>query len=162
MDRNPPITNRKPWPFEPVKVKFCFLRGLLRWLTAVKNAIVSSLLNLRIRMFVKSAVKVFVCNIWIYDAWEMYLFEVKQWYCHGSIQASVGNYPPTPPLNTYFSLTAKWWVRGGVVGGQFPRNQNWSIVVILQVISLLRISHIIYVTSFLHLLLQWHSRARSV
>ena len=55
----------------------------------------------------------------------------------------LGNYPPTPPLNTYFSLTAKWWVRGGVIGGQFPRNQNWSIVIILQVISLLRISHII-------------------
>ena len=56
MDRNPPITNHKPWPFEPVKVKFCFLRGPLRWLTAAKNAIVSWLLNLRIRMFVKSAV----------------------------------------------------------------------------------------------------------
>ena len=25
-DRNPPITNHKPWPFEPVKVKFCFLK----------------------------------------------------------------------------------------------------------------------------------------
>ena len=57
MYRNPPITNHKPWPFEPVKVKFCFLRGPLRWLTAAKNAIVSWLLNFRIRMFVKSAVK---------------------------------------------------------------------------------------------------------
>ena len=56
-DRNPPITNHKPWPFEPVKVKFCFLRGLLRWLTAAKNAIVSRLLNFRIHMFVKSAEK---------------------------------------------------------------------------------------------------------
>ena len=55
-DRNPPITHHKPWPFEPVKVKFCFLRGSLRWLTAVKNAIVSWLLNFRICMFVKSAV----------------------------------------------------------------------------------------------------------
>ena len=55
-DRNPPITNHKPWPFEPVKVKFCFLRGPLRWLTAAKTAIVSWLLNFRIRMFVKSAV----------------------------------------------------------------------------------------------------------
>ena len=55
-DRNPPITNHKPWPFEPVKVKFCFLRGPLRWLTAAKNAIVSWLLNFKIRMFVKSAV----------------------------------------------------------------------------------------------------------
>ena len=48
--------NHKPWPFEPVKVKFCFLRGRSRWLTAAKNAIVSWLLNFRIRMFVKSAV----------------------------------------------------------------------------------------------------------
>ena len=55
-DRNPPITNHKPWPFEPVKVKFCFLRGPLRWLTAAKNTIVSWLLNIRIRMDVKSAV----------------------------------------------------------------------------------------------------------
>ena len=56
MDRNPPITNYKPWPFEPVKVKFCFLRGPLRRLTAAKNAIVSWLLNFTFRMFVKSAV----------------------------------------------------------------------------------------------------------
>ena len=55
-DRNPPITNHKRWPFEPVKVKFCFQRGPLRWLTAAKNAIVNWLLNFRIRMFVKSAV----------------------------------------------------------------------------------------------------------
>ena len=55
-DRNPPITNHKPWPFELVKVNVCFLRGPLRWLTAAKNAIVSWLLNFRIRMFVKSVV----------------------------------------------------------------------------------------------------------
>ena len=56
-DRNPPITNHKPWPFEPVKVKFCFLRGPLRWLTAAKNAIVRGWsLNFTIRVFVKSAV----------------------------------------------------------------------------------------------------------
>ena len=29
-DRNPPITNHKPWPFELVVVNFCFLRGPLR------------------------------------------------------------------------------------------------------------------------------------
>ena len=51
-----PITNHKPWPFETVKVKVCFLKGPLRWLTAAKNAIVSWLLNFRIRMSVKSAV----------------------------------------------------------------------------------------------------------
>ena len=56
-DRNPPITNQKPWPLEPIKVKFCFLRGPLRWLTAAKSAIVSWFLNFGIRMFVKSAVK---------------------------------------------------------------------------------------------------------
>ena len=55
-DRNPPITNKKPWPFEPIKVKFCFLRGPFKWLTAAKNAIVDWLLNFRIRMSVKSAV----------------------------------------------------------------------------------------------------------
>ena len=55
-DWNPPITNHKPWPFEPVKVKFCFLGGPLGWLTAAKNSIVCWLLNFRIRMFVKSAV----------------------------------------------------------------------------------------------------------
>ena len=43
--------------FEPVKVKFCFLRSPLRWLTAAKNAIVSWVLNFRIRMSVKSAVR---------------------------------------------------------------------------------------------------------
>ena len=50
-DQNTPITDQKPWPFEPVKVKFCFLRGPLSWLTAAKNAI----WNLRIRVFLKSA-----------------------------------------------------------------------------------------------------------
>ena len=46
-------TNHKLWPFEPVK--FCFLRGRLKWLTAVKNANVCWLLNFRICMFLKSA-----------------------------------------------------------------------------------------------------------
>ena len=55
-DRNPPIANHKPWHFEPVKVKFCFLRGPLRWLTAAKNAIVRWSLNFTFRVFVKSAV----------------------------------------------------------------------------------------------------------
>ena len=53
---NPPFTDHKPWPFEPVVVKFCFLRGPLRWLTAAKNANVSCLLNFRVPMFLKSAV----------------------------------------------------------------------------------------------------------
>ena len=52
------FTNHKSqtWSFELVKVKFCFLRGPLTWLTAVKNAIVSWLLNFRIHVFLKSAV----------------------------------------------------------------------------------------------------------
>ena len=33
--------------FKPIKVKFCFQRGLLRWLRATKNANVSWLLNLQ-------------------------------------------------------------------------------------------------------------------
>ena len=38
IDWNPPITIHKPWLFEPIKVKFCFLRCPLRWLTPAKNA----------------------------------------------------------------------------------------------------------------------------
>ena len=33
-DRNPPITNHKQWPFEPVEENFRFLRGPLRWLAS--------------------------------------------------------------------------------------------------------------------------------
>ena len=40
-------TNHKPWPFEPVKVKFCFLRGPLGWVTAAKNAIVKAAFELQ-------------------------------------------------------------------------------------------------------------------
>ena len=75
--RNPPITNYKPWPFEPVKVKFCFLRGPLRWLTAAKNAIVSWLLNFRICMFVKSAVmnwlREYVCISKLFPSGDFFL-----------------------------------------------------------------------------------------
>ena len=64
MDIHHAVTNHKPWPFEPIEVNFCFLRGLLRWLTAVKNANVSWLLNLSIRVFLKSAViKVVISDI---------------------------------------------------------------------------------------------------
>ena len=51
MDQSPPITNHKPWPFESVKEKFCFLRGPLRWMTVEKNANASCLLNFRIHVF---------------------------------------------------------------------------------------------------------------
>ena len=36
-DRNPPITNHKPGPFELVQVNMCFLRGPLRWLREQKT-----------------------------------------------------------------------------------------------------------------------------
>ena len=55
-DWNPPITDHKQWPFEPVKAKFSVLRGPLRWLTAAQNANFSWLLNFRVRVFLKSAV----------------------------------------------------------------------------------------------------------
>ena len=57
MDQNPPISNHKPWLIEPVQVNLCFLRGPLRWSTAVKIALnVSWLLNFRICMSMKSTV----------------------------------------------------------------------------------------------------------
>ena len=57
LDRNPPITNHKPQPFEPIEVNFCFLRGLLRWLTAAKNTNVCGLLNFSIHMVLRRVVK---------------------------------------------------------------------------------------------------------
>ena len=86
-DRNPPITDHKPWLFEPVKVEFCFLRGPLRWLTAAENVIVSWLLNFRIRMFVNSAEKgitigqtvlkfIFVVSV----TSDMFLVEIFIWH----------------------------------------------------------------------------------
>ena len=40
----------------PLKLRFCFLWGPLRWFTAAKNANVGCLLNFRIRVFMKSVV----------------------------------------------------------------------------------------------------------
>ena len=36
-DRNPPVINYKPWPFELFEMNICCLRGPLRWLTQQKN-----------------------------------------------------------------------------------------------------------------------------
>ena len=36
-DRNPPITNHKPWPFELIEVNFCFPRGPPRWYNGSKE-----------------------------------------------------------------------------------------------------------------------------
>ena len=69
-DQSPAITNHKPWPFEPVGVNFCFLRGLLRWLMAVKNSYVSCLLDFRICVFLESAVsldKIQRCNSTLFE-----------------------------------------------------------------------------------------------
>jgi len=66
-------TDHQPWPFEPVKVEFCFLRGPLRWLMVAKNAIVSWLLNFRIRMFVKSAVKYKTQGRMRFHSWKLAL-----------------------------------------------------------------------------------------
>ena len=38
---------------------------------------------------------------------------------------------PYANINTYFSLRAKWWLRGGV-GVHFPRNLKWSNFFIIQ------------------------------
>ena len=61
-------TNHKPWPFEPVK--FCVLRGQLKWLTSVKNANVSWLLNFRICMFLKK------CSNTLLRDWDGFLSPV--------------------------------------------------------------------------------------
>lgn len=55
MDWNPTITNHKPWTFELIEVKFCFLRGLISWLMTVK-ANVSLLLIFWVRISSKSMV----------------------------------------------------------------------------------------------------------
>ena len=90
-DRNRPITNHKPWPFEPVKVKFCFLGGPLRWLMAAKNEIVSGLLNFRIRMFVKSAVIVFhICSLVCH--WKLQLC-ITEFVQHSNFYAMKGSCP---------------------------------------------------------------------
>ena len=97
-DRNPPITHHKPWPFEPVKVKCCFLRGSLRWLTAVKNAIVSWLLNFRIRMFVKSAVIKYYKNfISLFITMNLYQFQCLFVFFFGT-------YTHKLPSNPYISV----------------------------------------------------------
>ena len=53
-------------------------------------------------------------------------------YGQGKVQTEdqfriLGNCQPTPPLTQHFALSEKCycWLRGGV-GGQFPRNLNWS------------------------------------
>ena len=104
-DWNPPITNPKPWPFEPVKVKFCFLRGPLRWLTAAKNVVVSRLLNFRIRMFVKSAVTILVKFRWTLD-WNWGLFHVTPPQLTYPTFSRLHFFSPSPML--YLQMSDKW------------------------------------------------------
>ena len=97
-DRNPPITNHKPWPFEPIKVKFCFLRGPLRWLTAAKNALVSWLLNFTIRMFVKSAVMLtFTLKAQSWNAQKLLVL-----FCRKTLEWDTLSYYPYSQFNLVF------------------------------------------------------------
>ena len=59
-DRNPPIPNHKPWPFELVQANMCSLRGPLRWLTEQKKP--NFAINTdRVFCFVLSCFCLFVC-----------------------------------------------------------------------------------------------------
>ena len=53
----------------------------------------------------------------------------KLWFCPINLGFWEAAHLPLPKsnINTYFSLSAKCWIRGGV-GGQFPRNLNWSVL----------------------------------
>ena len=118
MDRNPPITNHKSWPFEQVKVKFCFLRGPLRWLTdvtVVKNAIVSWLLNftILIRMFVKSVVSLFKIKTRYSD---IFLLAVKM----RPIQLFIGRFPFNPKFR-------KCGVPTGIFRTSFEGDPLWPV-----------------------------------
>ena len=79
------------------KVKFCFLRGPLKWFATAKIAIISWLLNFRICMFVKSAVRgksstkapqtnIFV-YYWLTTEVSPYLRPITSllWYCRWKI-----------------------------------------------------------------------------
>ena len=65
--------------FWSVKVKFCFLRGPWRWLTAAKNAIVSWLLNFRIRMFDTHQCFQNLCPLWSRKIWSSISFQTLRW-----------------------------------------------------------------------------------
>ena len=56
IDGNSPITNHKPWTFKLI-VNFCFLRGPQRCLMAAKNENFTWLLNFKVCMVLKRALK---------------------------------------------------------------------------------------------------------
>ena len=56
-DRNPPITDLKPWPFEPLLRKVLFPRRSVNMIDGSHLANVSWLLSFRVRVFLKSAVR---------------------------------------------------------------------------------------------------------
>ena len=66
------LKSHLPWPIEPIEVNFCFLRGPLRWSTAVKKANVSWLLNFRICMFMKSTVNQ-ICFLFVPQMLHLYI-----------------------------------------------------------------------------------------
>ena len=70
-DRNPPITNHKTWPFEPVKVKFCLLRGLQWWLMAAKMQMLGGFLTSELCVFLKSSVTK-MSKKWLWPASKMW------------------------------------------------------------------------------------------
>ena len=55
-DRNPPITAHEHDFLTLLSQTFCFLRGPLQWLTAVKSVTIDCILNFRVRMLLKGAV----------------------------------------------------------------------------------------------------------
>ena len=74
--------------FWTCKSKVLFPRGPLRWLMAAKNAIVSWLLNFRIRLFVKRAVNLFLWfRIYYSLNWECFDQSCVNWTetVHGTL-----------------------------------------------------------------------------
>ena len=141
-------TNHKPWPFEPVKVKFCFLRGPLRWLTAAKNAIVSWLLNFRIRMFVKSAVTTKITTLNVSHVG------------YFSIVAIDFSFPGNTHRESYHLLT-----RGPDILTAFDQNKGWwlSITSLMKVSWLKPISScLVQNTPFSIAWLIWHPWQQSI
>ena len=105
-------TNHKPWPFEPVK--FCVLRGQLKWLTSVKNANVSWLLNFRICMFLKK------CSNILLRHRDCFLSPVaiNDKDGHGLKLEKLG-----PTFSIFNPMTAEMWPKNIMVCA--PCGQNW-------------------------------------
>ena len=113
-DRNPPITN------------FCFLRDPLRWLTAVKNANISWLLNFRIHVFLKSAVrgsleKPRVGEIGISITLRLFRFFFNSEGNWNWFSSLVNN---KKHISFFFTIRTTFWY--WVIGLFFCRNKNYK------------------------------------